>query len=200
MTTAYKTQKMTTLALFTALIIVLQLVSTFVHFGPFSITLALVPIVVGAAVYGPKAGAYLGGVFGVWVLIACILGWDPGGAVLWAAQPFLTALICLGKGILAGLSAGGVYTLLGRKNKTLGTVAAAIVSPIVNTGCFLLGLYVLFYGVLLDWATAFGADIATYVLTVLIGVNFILEFCVNLVLSTVVVRIVKAKSSSRARL
>ena len=58
-----KTQRMVGLAIFTAIIIVLQLVSTFIKFGPFSITLAMIPIVVGAAVYGAGAGAYLGGVF-----------------------------------------------------------------------------------------------------------------------------------------
>ena len=45
--------------------------------------------------------------FGFVVLVACIFGWDMGGAVLWNAQPFLTAVVCLGKGVLAGLAAGG---------------------------------------------------------------------------------------------
>ena len=53
-----KTQRMVGLAIFTAVIIVLQLVATFVKVGPISITLTLVPIVVGAAVYGKGAGAY----------------------------------------------------------------------------------------------------------------------------------------------
>ncbi len=37
------------------------------------------PPVVGAAVYGPGAGAYLGGVFGAVVSIACVNGSDAGG-------------------------------------------------------------------------------------------------------------------------
>ena len=97
-----KTRRLTGLALMTAIIVVLQVVASFVKFGPFTITLALAPILIGAALYGPKAGACLGGVFGAVVLLACILGWDPGGAILWNANPFLTALVCLGKGILAG--------------------------------------------------------------------------------------------------
>ncbi|WP_368243139.1 ECF transporter S component [Flavonifractor plautii] len=104
-----KTRRLTGLALMTAIIVVLQVVASFVKFGPFTITLALAPILIGAALYGPKAGACLGGVFGAVVLLACILGWDPGGAILWNANPFLTALVCLGKGILAGLAAGLVY-------------------------------------------------------------------------------------------
>ena len=99
-----KTRRLTGLALMTAIVVVLQVVASFVKFGPFTITLALAPILIGAALYGPKAGACLGGVFGAVVLLACILGWDPGGAILWNANPFLTALVCLGKGILAGLA------------------------------------------------------------------------------------------------
>ena len=104
-----KTRRLTGLALMTAIVVVLQVVASFVKFGPFTITLALAPILIGAALYGPKAGACLGGVFGAVVLLACILGWDMGGNVLWNANPFLTALVCLGKGILAGLAAGLVY-------------------------------------------------------------------------------------------
>ena len=91
-----KTQRMVGLAIFTAIIIVLQLVSTFIKFGPFSITLAMIPIVVGAAVYGAGAGAYLGGVFSVVVLICCVTGADPGGAVVWNANPFLCIVVCQG--------------------------------------------------------------------------------------------------------
>ena len=101
-----KTQRMVGLAIFTAIIIVLQLVSTFIKFGPFSITLAMIPIVVGAAVYGAGAGAYLGGVFSVVVLICCVTGADPGGAVVWNANPFLCIVVCMAKGIAAGRAGG----------------------------------------------------------------------------------------------
>lgn len=56
-----KTRRLTGLALMTAIIVVLQVVASFVKFGPFTITLALAPILIGAALYGPKAGACLAG-------------------------------------------------------------------------------------------------------------------------------------------
>ena len=194
-----KTQRMTGLALFTGIIVVLQVIGTFVKFGPFSITLTLIPIVVGAAIYGPKSGAYLGGVFGFVVLVACIFGWDMGGAVLWNAQPLLTAVVCLGKGVLAGLAAGDVYRALSRRSTTAAAISAAVVSPVVNTGLFLLALYFLFYDVLVSWATGAGADIATYILTGLVGVTFVLELGVNMVLSPVVVRIIHARKAMPTR-
>lgn len=188
-----KTRRLTGMALLTAIIIVLQVVASFVKFGPFSITLALAPIIIGAALYGASAGAWLGFVFGMVVLIACILGWDMGGSILWNANPFFTAVICLAKGTLAGFAAGLVYRALSR-NSVPATIVAGIVSPVVNTGLFVVALTGLFPDVLSAWATAAGKDIITYILLGLVGINFILELLINMVLSTVIVRVVKARS------
>ena len=191
-----KTRRLTGLALMTAVIVVLQVVASFVKFGPFSITLALAPILVGAALYGPKAGGYLGGVFGVVVLAACIMGWDGGGNILWNARPFLTAVICLGKGIAAGLAAGLVYRAivkdsLARGRMMAGSIAAGIVTPVVNTGLFVVALVLLFYGILVNWAG--GSNLLYYIVFGLTGINFVLELAINLVLSTVIVRVIGAR-------
>lgn len=45
-------KRLTGMALFTALIIGLQLLGSFIKFGAFSISLVLIPIVVGTALYG----------------------------------------------------------------------------------------------------------------------------------------------------
>ena len=191
-----KTRRLTGLALMTAIIVVLQVVTSFAIFGPLPITLALAPIIIGAALYGPKAGAYLGGVFGIVVLLACILGWDSGGGPLWHANPSLTAVICLGKGILSGLCAGLVYRAVagsGRSHGRMlgGSILAGIVSPVVNTGLFCLCLTLLFHDILLSWAG--GTEVVYYILFVLTGINFLVELAVNLVLSTVIVRVVGAR-------
>ena len=103
------------LSIFTAIVVVLQLLGSFIKIGTFSFSLVLIPIVVGAAVYGPGAGAFLGGVFGAVVTIACANGSDYGGSILFTANPFLTIFICMLKGILAGAAAGGVYNLAAKK-------------------------------------------------------------------------------------
>ena len=70
--------RLTSLALLAALVVVLQTVATGIKIGPVPISLTLVPIVVGAILFGPGAGAFLGGVFGVVCLIAGIaLGGEP---------------------------------------------------------------------------------------------------------------------------
>jgi len=94
------TQKIVGLGLFTAIVIVLQLMGSFIRFGTFSISLVLVPVVIGAALYGAGAGAWLGFVFGVVVLLsgdaAAFLGVNALGTIL-------TVLV---KGTLAGLLSG----------------------------------------------------------------------------------------------
>ncbi|MEG2097607.1 MAG: ECF transporter S component [Pseudoflavonifractor sp.] len=193
MATTNKTKTITGLALFTAIIVVLQMVATFIKFGPFSVTLVMVPIVVGAAIYGVKGGAYLGGAFGVVVAIACVAGWDIGGNMLWNVRPFVTLALCIAKGALAGLAAGGVYKLFAKKNITVATVLAAIAGPLVNTGTFCLAMAFLFHDTLVAWAG--GTSVIYYTLTGLVGINFLLELGINIIVSPVIVRIIRAKKS-----
>lgn len=188
-----KTRTLTGLAILTAIIVVLQIVASFVKFGPFSITLALAPIIIGAALYGSKAGAYLGGVFGLVVWIACVLGWDYGGNVLWTARPLVTFLLCLVKGALAGLAAGAVFRAVSKRRAMPAAILSGIVCPVVNTGIFLLGLSLCYYETLVAWAG--GTALVYYVITVLVGINFVLELVINMVLSSVIVRVVHARTA-----
>lgn len=189
-----KTRRLTGLALMTAIIVVLQVVASFVKFGPFSITLALAPIIIGAALYGAGAGAWLGAVFGVVVLIACIAGWDAGGNILFTANPLLTAALCIVKGAAAGFVSGLVFRGLSRRSPMGAAIIAGIVCPVVNTGIFCVGLAVFFYDTLVAWAG--GSDLIYYIIFGLTGVNFVLELAINLVLSTVIVRVVGARKRS----
>ena len=62
--------KMVGIAMLSAIVVILQLLGSFIKFGPFSISLVLVPIVVGAGVYGLGAGTWLGFVFAITVLLS----------------------------------------------------------------------------------------------------------------------------------
>lgn len=53
--------------------------------------------------------------------------------------------------------------------------------PVVNTGLFVLAMVLFYQPQLQAWAG--GTAVATYVVTGLVGVNFLLELGVNLVLS-----------------
>lgn len=183
-------KKLVGVALLAAIVVVLQMVSALTAgMLPFSITLALVPIVVGAAMYGAGTGALLGGVFGLVVLINCITGVDKGGHILWEVNPFLTLLTCIGKGVLAGLCAGLLYRLISRKNVYAGVVAAAIVCPVVNTGLFCTAMLLFFKETLIAWAG--DTAVAYYMIMSLVGVNFLIEMLTNVVLSPIAARIIK---------
>lgn len=124
-----KTRRLAGLALFTAIVVVLQLLGSFIKVGPFAVSLVLIPIVVGAAVYGVSAGAWLGFVFGVVVTIAVVTGADQGGYIMFSARPVMTVLVCLIKGTAAGLVAGALYRAIGKKHPLAGVIIAAAAAP-----------------------------------------------------------------------
>ncbi|MBO5090041.1 MAG: ECF transporter S component [Clostridia bacterium] len=180
------TQKIVFAAILTALVIVLQYVSMALRFGMFSITLVLVPVVIGAATCGVLTGAWLGFVFGVIVLLT-------GDAASFLAIDFLgTIVTVLAKGTLCGVAAGLVYKALQGKNKYLAVMAAAITCPIVNTGVFLLGCLVFFLETIKAWGVAAGfTNVTAYMFIGLAGTNFIIELVTNIILAPVILRVLK---------
>ena len=181
--------RLTQIAILTALVVVLQLLSYVIKIGTFPLSLVLIPLVVGGALFGPRAGGFLGLVFGVVVTFGCITGFDVGGAILWNVNPFLTALVCLVKGTVAGFVGGLIATILQKKGHSfLGVLLSAVAVPIVNTGLFTAAMWFLFKETLVSWAG--GQDVVYYVFFGLIGVNFVIEFVINLVLAPTSERIV----------
>ena len=183
--------RMVGIAFMMALVVVMQSISGMIPpIGGFSISLVLIPIVLGAAVYGPGAGALLAATFGAIVYINCVTGADPGGAMVFQASPVLCFLVVMGKGTLAGLAAGAVYKMLKGKNSYLAMLLAAIVCPVVNTGVFVASMFLFFIDVLAAWAG--GSNIVGYVLTGLILANFVPELVINIVFSPAGQRIYRA--------
>lgn len=207
-----KTQKIATktlvlVSVLTALVIVLQLLGSFIRFGMFSITLVLVPIIIGAAICGPGAGAWLGFAFGMAVLLS------GDAASFMAIDPFGTVVTVLVKGTAAGFLAGLIYKALAsasakvsanrtpsekeRAEKTvsallkyLPVVVAAVVCPVVNTGVFLIGCKLFFYETITEWGLALGfANAAEYMFVGLAGINFIVELVTNMILVPVIVKL-----------
>ncbi len=177
-----KVKNMVGIAILIAIVVVLQLLGQFIKFGPASITLVLLPIVIGAAVYGPTAGAILGLAFSVVVLL------QPDTAYFYGMSVVGTVITVLVKGTLCGLLAGLVYHAFKKVNATLGVVLAAIVCPIVNTGIFFAGCLIFFA----DSIAATGVENVTlFVITGYIGVNFIGEFLANILCCPIILRLLR---------
>ncbi len=178
-----KTQSITLLGLMTALVVVLQLLGSFIHLGLFSISLVLVPIVIGATLLGPLAGGWLGLAFGVTVLIsgdaAFFMGFNAAGTII-------TVLV---KGVAAGVAAGVVYSALQKWNRWVAILVSALVCPVVNTGVFVAGCFLFFFGDLTAVAADAGKSVVAYIFLVLVGGNFLFEVLFNLVLAPAILRL-----------
>ena len=184
------TKRLVLASLLTAIIVVIQVLAVLTRaFLPlFSLNLVLIPIVIGAATGGIGVGAWLGFVSGV----AVLLSGD--------ADPFLAVSIggtlatVLLKGLASGLASAIVYKLLENKNKYLAVICAALACPIANTGVFLLGSFIFFMDTLKSWAVSTEyPNVFAYIFLGMIGINFIIEVVINIVLSPTIVRILDIK-------
>ena len=185
---AEKTRTLTGMAMLTAIVIALELFAGFngIKFGPFNITLALAPIIVGAALYGWKAGAWLGFVFSV---IVCF---EPATASFMTISAPATIVTCIVKGTVAGLVGGLVYMALEKKNRYAAVLVSGFVMPLVNTGIFLLGCRLFFFDTVKAWGEGAGfPNVFAYMIFGLVGLNFLVEFGINFVLGSAIAMIIK---------
>lgn len=188
-TNSIAVKKLTYVALLTALVFVLQFFFSGFRLGTFTVSVVLVPIVLGAALAGPLAGLWLGFVFGVAVLAS------GDAALFYGFNAFGTIVTVLLKGTLAGLVTGLVYRALARVNRTLSSAVSAVVCPIVNTGVFLIGCRVFFWDLLGQWAQeGYGNNVVAYAFLGLVGANFLFEVGFNLILAPVILRILDMQS------
>lgn len=179
------------ISILAAIVVVLQLISNFIMPSNLPMTLALIPIVVGSIIYGPKGGAILGAVMGGIVLTA------PSTMIFFDFNPVATVLLCLLKTSIAGLASGFIFKALEQKHRNTGIVLSTISVPIINTLLFTAGAFLIFMPVLEQQAAKNNIDVITLVLLGYIGFNFILEFTLNLVLSPVVIRIIDMYKNKR---
>ena len=175
------TKQITAISMFAGLVVVLQVVATFINFGGFPITLTLIPIIIAGALYGPKIGALMGTVFGVVVALMVITGADPSGATMLAMHPAVTISVCVLKGTFCGLAGALVYKALNKKNKVLAIVLAAAVTPVINTGILYIVIIIFFSG-------TFAAMIGAFM-----SVNFLIELLTNILLAPGLLRIVDSR-------
>ena len=189
MTNSQNIKKLVGMATLTALVVGLQFLSNYVSFGSVSITLALIPIAMGAILYGPLAGLFLGVVMGGIALAA-----PSTIAVFMPINLPLTILLCLVKTGVAGLVSGLLFKLfayIAKKQESVktkkilfaaGIIVAALVIPVINTGIFIVGAVLWF-------SEPFGGTFAGIVSAVL-TINFLIEFLVSAVLSPALVQLV----------
>lgn len=187
-----QTVRLATAGILTAVVIVFQFIGASIKFGTFSVSLVLIPIIVGAALGGKWVSTWLGFVFGVIVLLS-----GDASAFL-VINPIGTVITVILKGSLAGLVGGFAFELLKKINTYFAVIVSAILVPMVNTGIFLIGCRLFFFDTIKEWATGLGFENAfTYMIVGLVGINFLFELAINIILSPSVVGAVKVLSKKK---
>jgi len=194
-----KTLKLTQMSILFALVIALQSIASF---GFINICLCLIPITLGAILLDWKGGLVLGALFGFIALFWGLVGKDQFTFFLFSANPAMTIAICLVKGSLAGLVPALLYKWMSNfkyKNSNLvAAIVASISAPIANTGIFTIGSLIIKNDVVEAMTKAYesaGApppDMSNFIAFLflgLIGINFIVEFAINVVLSPAIHKI-----------
>ncbi len=112
--------------------------------GPLEFTIMQVPVIIGAIVLGPLAGAILGTVFGLTSFWQCF-GKSPFGVTLMGISPFSTFIVCIVPRLLMGLGCALVFKALrGMKKTSLRCGIAGLCGALLNTVLFMGFLVALF--------------------------------------------------------
>ena len=189
---SFSSKQLAGVAVLLALVIALQSFSAVIPLGTL-LNFALVPIVLGAIMFGPAMGAFLGFACGVVVLAQVIAGGSPFYVLIWSNDPIATILTCLVKTTVAGFVAGHLYAWLEKKNKLVATFVAAGVVPVLNTSIFIIGCLFMTGSV---YGMAGSQNVLIFILVGLVGFNFFFEFAFNLFFSPALNRVIEIVEKS----
>ncbi len=186
--------RMTYFAILLALTLVLHFAVGSINIGATTISVVLIPISLCAMLLGPVAGAALGFIYGAIVYVQLgVMGMDLFTSILFQNAPLMTGIICIVKTTLAGFFCGLVYKMLKDKNSVAAVFVSAAVTPIVNTGIFIL-LSLTLSDVLMANFVAEGSTVIMFLVVGCAGWNFIWEFIANMIISPALQRVLAVVS------
>ena len=171
----FNTKMIATTGILLGVEIVLQLVGNYVVIpgGFANLNFSLIIITLGAILYGPLVGGFLGLVSGALTLFS-----PSTISYFFAVSPIGTILACLIKTTVAGVVAGFIFKALKNKNDLAGSILASIAAPILNTGIFAIFCVIFFKQRLLEINPD---SLAAALFLGMIGVNFIFEIIINVI-------------------
>ena len=179
-------KKITGIAILIAVEIIFQVIGNLITLpAGVSINLSLIPVALGAILFGPWAGAALGLINGVLVLFA-----PSTQAIFFAYAPVGTIITCLSKCTIAGLVSGFLFKALEKKNFLVAAIVASIIVPVLNTGIFTLCALTIIQKAIVN-LKGDNNNIFGFVILIVITWNFLLEFVITTVLSPTVAKITK---------
>lgn len=173
---------MVELAVLLAILLMLEItgLGMFKTFG-LELTILQIPVILGAIILGPSAGAILGGAFGLLSFWDCF-GKSQFGATLLGINPFLTFLVCVPTRILMGWLCGLIFRamdrkLAGTKGDFASYVVASLSGALLNTLFFMTTLCLCFYHTeyIQGFASALGAGNVLLFIVLFVGVQGLVE-------------------------
>ena len=183
----FKVRNLVGTALLLALEVVLQFLSMIIP-TPVMMNLSLIPITIGAIVYGPISGGFLGLACGLIILLT------PNTVTLFMSiSPAATIITCLLKTSIAGLLAGLVYIPFKKNNQSVvGSIISSIIVPLFNTLIFSIFCFIFF----IEGLKEIGFNLTNYwsIFTGFIGFNFVIEIISNTVICPLIVRAIKTNN------
>ncbi len=177
-----KSSSISRIAIFFAVMITIHFTTSFIlHFVPSGIqsTLVHIPVVIASIIYGPRTGAILGLLMGLFSLTMNTLVLTPASYLF---SPFVpngnlySLVIAIVPRILIGVTPYFVYRWM--HNRT-GLITAGIVGSMTNTVFVLSGIY-LFFG------NSFGRGIQHF-LGLIVSTNSLIEVIATVLITSAVV-------------
>lgn len=173
---------MVELAVLLAILLMLEItgLGMFKTFG-LELTILQIPVILGAIILGPAAGAILGGAFGLLSFWECF-GKSEFGATLLGINPILTFVVCVPTRILMGWLCGLIFRamdrkLAGTKGDFASYVVASLSGALLNTLFFMTTLCLCFYHTeyIQGFASALGAGNVLLFIVLFVGVQGLVE-------------------------
>lgn len=145
-------RELTTLGLLTGVLLLMSVTPLgYFHTFGLDISLMMVPVAIGAMLMGPKAGAWLGLIFGATSFYQAVTGSSVFSTMLFNINPIYAFLLCIPTRVLMGFLTGVIFKAAQKvdKKKTVCYFVGGFFAAFLNT-LFFMGVLLICY-----WNTEF---------------------------------------------
>ena len=188
----FNTRMIATTGILLAIEILLQVLGNYIVIpgGFASLNFSLIIITLGAILYGPFIGGFLGLISGLMTLFA-----PTTMSYFFSVSPAGTVIACLLKTTVAGVVAGLVMIPFKKKEKvTSGAITVSILVPTINTGLFAIFCLCFFMQRLTEINPE---NIASALFLGMIGFNYIFEILTTTIITPSLLKIMEHVSTNK---
>ena len=190
----FNTRMIATTGILLAIEIILQILGNYIVIpgGFASLNFSLIIITLGAILYGPVVGGFLGLMSGILTIFA-----PATMSYFFSVSPVGTIVTCLLKTTVAGIVAGLVMMIFKKKKHELaGAITVSILVPTINTGLFAIFCLLFFMKRLQEINPE---NIASALFLGLIGFNYIFEILTTTIVTPSLMKIMESASKNKEK-